>query len=166
MWVYVPKCMRRDDGRVRLRKLRKAKVKVSRDAPPEPIITKPDHVRHARKLREQARKYLPALVQRQGDICAECGLPMRLDLLGQHTGRRDAPTIDHKRRIADGGDSRLDNLELVHGACNLARDRRAYVPRAAKVCAGCGAPKERPGTRHCNACHQAFTYLWAGVGLA
>ena len=117
------------------------------------------------QMRKRARRNFDRLHERQRGLCAECRRRMVRHFKGKYHPRM--PTIDHKKRLADGGTNHIDNLELVCVECNHKRDRVALGIPAVRTCRHCGKPLNNGGGRRgCPACRQAFCYLFAGVGLS
>lgn len=85
-----------------------------------------------KQLRKYAREKTASVLKRQGNICAECGKPMRIEFIGTGISHGDRPTIDHIKPLSEGGSNRLENLELVHSHCNKTRDKRYRRWLAAK----------------------------------
>ena len=62
------------------------------------------------------RRHIPALLNRRGQWCEICGDTLPDDCSEIH--------VDHIIPVSKGGDHRLSNLRLAHGACNIARGNR------------------------------------------
>lgn len=76
--------------------------------------------RSKQRIRSNARrKYFNILLDKQENKCAACG-----GLMNRIKNDPFQATIEHKKRIADGGGNYFDNLELLHLKCNAARDKR------------------------------------------
>lgn len=74
-----------------------------------------DHLEHGRgtlapvavKGRRTDRSTVSALLDRDGDLCLFCGLPLGGDI-----------TVEHLVPVAHGGPNHISNLFLSHAACN------------------------------------------------
>lgn len=76
---------------------------------------RPDHTGPMRMAYETNRK----IVLATQTICAICGKPVDKTLKSPHPM---SPTVDHIIPVTRGGHpSDLDNLQLAHRACNLAK---------------------------------------------
>lgn len=58
------------------------------------------------------------LIQRDGDKCALCGLPVFIE----------TASIDHIKEIRNGTDHSAENIRLTHRQCNMRRPRIGYKP--------------------------------------
>ncbi len=67
--------------------------------------------------REERRRRLDALRQRDGDNCRRCRRPLRFDL---PSGHDQGATIEEIRPTVVGGDGELENFCLTHRRCNTA----------------------------------------------
>ncbi len=135
-------------------------------------------------LRKNARKKFKKLLERQGDLCAECGLVMKTDRPSYDAIDPDCASIEHKVPLTEGGTNDMSNLELVHVRCNLERNKarlhaanalikaRKKVRRPLKIkevrtCEQCGQlmPKKVKSSK-CGECKKAFLFIYAGVGIS
>lgn len=62
---------------------------------------------------ERRRKIRTALLARDGATCSYCNKPLTEPLNGRKTH------IDHIVPMSRGGSNKLDNLQLLHGTCNM-----------------------------------------------
>jgi hypothetical protein len=99
--------------------------------------------------RQRARRHLRQLIERQGGLCTECGLALKVDLIGYPGMHAEKPTIDHVVPLSMGGPNSIDNLEAVHQRCNGLRAARMNPP--AKLCR-CGRARENTTFRRCLRC--------------
>jgi 5-methylcytosine-specific restriction endonuclease McrA len=79
------------------------------------------------------REWRAKLYAEQGERCALCGHTFPLpDEANESIRKLFAPEFDHVVRYRDGGSSDLENLRLVHAACNRSREsgRAVSVPRS------------------------------------
>lgn len=68
-----------------------------------------DRVRYGSVFLNNKKAFFRKLVERSGHRCAFCGAHQDL-------------TIDHIKRIADGGTSDLENLQLLCRPCHIKKD--------------------------------------------
>ena len=115
-------------------------------------------------LRTRARKRIRLLVERQEGKCYWCKFPISVDApkrLVQGRKRRlqvRPATIDHIKRLADGGDNRMDNLVA---ACQQCNNQRTKQPRKTSTCKFCDSPRPRKG-RTCKACKRQLLFDFLG----
>ena len=72
-----------------------------------------------RKSRRNVHKYLAQLLDRDGEICGCCKLPIvGRDYLNLH--------VDHIQPKSKGGTDDFDNLQATHKRCNLAKGAKVW----------------------------------------
>lgn len=87
------------------------------------MSTRPGLARGGHRVAQTRR----ALLERDGNACRRCGLPIDMTLSGLHP---DGPTLGHIDPAARRGTDDLGNLGLEHRRCNLAAGARVDPPRA------------------------------------
>ena len=87
--------------------------------PQEPRAQEPVNPRPPKNGPSEGEKRRRKLIERDGDACWFCALPMGADC-----------TIEHLVPRSKGGGNRLDNYALAHAACNR---RAADLPLVKKI---------------------------------
>lgn len=67
------------------------------------------------------RAHKQALYEDQGGVCPLCSQHMPREMKGampNNKNKHDLPTLDHIKRLRDGGLWIRSNLQLVHWKCN------------------------------------------------
>lgn len=78
--------------------------------------------RRALKLSLPSERYTTAeIAERDGFRCGICGDPVDMALSGLDDW---GPTIDHVKALVNGGSDTLDNVQLAHRTCNIAKGDR------------------------------------------
>lgn len=84
---------------------------------PEYAEAKREALRQRRKRRRRNERRL--LLERDGDVCAWCSLP-----LGDPFDTSEVH-VDHRVPISRGGSNALKNLNLLHARCNASKGPRS-----------------------------------------
>lgn len=67
---------------------------------------------------ERRQKIISRLLERDGDACWYCGLPMVFELSCNGKPTQFFRTIEHLEEVSAGGSNEMKNLVLTHGKCN------------------------------------------------
>lgn len=123
--------------------------------------------------RTSAQRKLPVLLKRSGGRCEQCGrrvvmfrtVQSRREVIGKVTyavhwktpwgkvATYPVATVEHVRRVADGGRHHIDNLRVLCGLCNRDNNRDA-LPKRNGTCR-CGR-KKTPMRKKCDICQMGF----------
>ena len=85
---------------------------------------------HDSQLYKTNRVLLRRMVERTGQPCAYCGLPIDLN------APKSAPlsfTVDHVVPVSAGGSDRMDNLVPAHYRCNIAKSDKIAIQQPKKA---------------------------------
>jgi 5-methylcytosine-specific restriction endonuclease McrA len=74
-------------------------------------------------IRRRGLKMLPAIYKRDRGKCRYCGKKVVMVRSIPEHRRELAATVDHLKRVDEGGDSDVDNLVLSCAPCNRQMDR-------------------------------------------
>ena len=126
--------------------------------------------RHRRNLRREARRGLQEMVEQQNGKCFYCRERIVcISWLGDRLVSKHSwecrffengelvqvriASVEHRKRIADGGDNSPSNLVAACVRCNASKSN---PPPKARACRGCGEPSGR--RRRCDRCRNILTH--------